>query len=150
MDRFWRKVRKGGPAECWEWTASRVASGGYGQFNLDGKPVRAHRLSWELANGPVPAGLQVCHTCDNPPCVNPRHLFLGTIKENAHDRDRKGRARPGWVPGSKNGCAKLTEAQVVDIRARAFNETYQSLATEFGVSRTLISMIVSRKQWTHI
>lgn len=149
MDRFWAKVDKR-PDGCWVWTASRLRAGGYGQFNLNGIPTRAHRLSWEMHNGPIPAGLQVCHTCDNPPCVNPAHLFLGTIKENAHDRDRKGRTHPGWVPGSRNGGAKLTEAQVAEIRERASGATHKALALEFGVSRTLIGLIVNRKQWRHV
>lgn len=88
QDRFWRKVVKGDG--CWLWTGHR-GSGGYGRFWLNGKQVLAHRTSWEITNGPIPDGLYACHRCDNPPCVKPAHLFLGTALDNAEDRDRKGR-----------------------------------------------------------
>lgn len=92
-DRFWPKVRKGGG--CWEWTASM--SHGYGQIGVGGKsgrPHHAHRVAWELTNGAIPAGLFVCHHCDNKKCVRPDHLFLGTAKDNNQDRARKGRNPP--------------------------------------------------------
>lgn len=84
---------------CWEWTASRnEARRGYGQLNVDGRPVMAHRVMYELFVGPIPPGLCVCHHCDNPPCVRPDHLFLGTHGDNAKDRDMKGRTVivPAW------------------------------------------------------
>ncbi len=86
---FWDKVEiiNG----CWLWMASRRSPKGYGQVVRYGKPQSAHRVSWELANGPIPKGLCVLHKCDNPPCVNPSHLFLGTPKDNADDSIRKGR-----------------------------------------------------------
>jgi hypothetical protein len=90
--KFWAKVRKA--AGCWEWIADRTAKG-YGRKRWGSRVVLAHRLSWELANGPIPAGLSVCHHCDNPPCVRPSHLFLGTARENVRDMVQKGR-RPGW------------------------------------------------------
>lgn len=94
-ERFWSKVDKsGGPAACWPWTAS-VDPKGYGQFAYaDGtrRSGRAHRVAWILANGPISAGMSVCHSCDNPPCCNPAHLWLGTNADNVADRVRKGRS----------------------------------------------------------
>jgi HNH endonuclease len=86
--RFWEKVDRSG--DCWVWTAG-TAHFGYGQFHLDGKPEKAHRISWILTYGPIPEGLLVCHHCDNPPCVNPRHLFVGSHRDNALDKVAKGR-----------------------------------------------------------
>lgn len=94
QNRFWAKVDKGSDAECWEWTASRN-SYGYGQLAVvlpSGKrPRLAHRLSWELHVGPIPEGMCILHRCDNPPCVNPSHLFIGTKADNYRDMRAKGR-----------------------------------------------------------
>jgi hypothetical protein len=99
-ERFWDKVNRDGPipahmahlGPCWVWTAS--TRGGYGSIGISGRMERSHRVSWELANGPIPAGLCVLHHCDNPLCVNPGHLFLGTKKDNAKDMYSKGRRIP--------------------------------------------------------
>jgi hypothetical protein len=91
VGRFWSKVDKSG--ECWVWTAKALCENGYGRFYVGKKPLRAHRYSWELANGPITDGLFVCHRCDNPPCVNPAHLFLGTHQDNMQDMVAKGRSR---------------------------------------------------------
>jgi len=88
-DRFWKKVDKSG--DCWLWISGRDRPGGYGQFSCAGKQIRAHRYSWELHNGSIPEGLWVLHRCDNPPCVNPAHLFIGDRKANMDDAAAKGR-----------------------------------------------------------
>jgi hypothetical protein len=87
--RFWPRVRKS--TGCWEWTGGRYKSGGYGQFKASVGQVRAHRFSWELHNGPIPDGMWVLHRCDNPPCVRPEHLYLGTVRENVRDMIERGR-----------------------------------------------------------
>jgi hypothetical protein len=105
--RFWSKVRRGGPNECWEWAGYKKAwhmshgvNQGYGSMNFNGMAKLAHRVSWEISNNrPVPDGLKVLHRCDNPGCCNPAHLFLGTMQDNAIDRTQKGRNNrpPGYL-----------------------------------------------------
>jgi hypothetical protein len=105
-ERFWEKVDKNGPiipyvgTPCWVWTAG-TASYGYGHFRIGSKLIYTHRYSWELVNGAVPDGLMVCHKCDNSPCVNPNHLFLGTNSDNQRDSIEKGRGNKAI--GDKNG-----------------------------------------------
>ena len=112
--RFWLKVDKRGPDECWEWTGSRLSDWEYGRIRDNGKNKATHRLSWELHNGEIPEGLLVCHHCDNPPCVNPKHLFLGGHSENQLDSFRKGRRKP--LRGERNGGSKLSTYDVLGIR----------------------------------
>src|SRR6185295_8724912 len=116
-DRFWERVDRRGPDECWLWTGTQKSSG-YGGIRQGsrGTPIlRAHRLSWELHNGPIPASLCVCHRCDTPLCVNPAHLWLGTHEENMRDRDQK--RRWGKRAGEANGFSRLTNEIVLAIRA---------------------------------
>lgn len=132
---FWEKVSK--TEGCWLWTGAKRWDG-YGRFNPCFKQMTAHRYSWELVNGPLPEGMHVLHRCDNPPCVNPAHLFIGTIKDNATDKAQKGRAP-----------AKLTHDQVVEIK-QALKAPYfgqlKALAAQYGVSASLIHDIKAGKR----
>jgi hypothetical protein len=152
--RFERYVDKsGGPDACWLWTGARGRKG-YGQFYVEpGKaPAKAHRFAWEQANGPIPDGLHVLHGCDNPPCVNPACLFLGTNADNQADMRSKGRgSTPPHRRGAAHWNAKLDEAAVRRARERhATGETNESIALALGVSRDCIRDIVKRRSWRHI
>jgi len=112
IERFWARVKKGKPDECWEWTASKNPKG-YGWFRPGSKgcPFHAHRIAWRIANGPVPVGLCVLHRCDNPPCCNPHHLFLGTQLDNVRDKVQKGRAGHRGRTGLRKDTAWESEAE---------------------------------------
>ena len=127
---------------CWLWTAYRNR-GGYGKARHGGKVHLAHRVSWEVHNGPIPAGMCVCHRCDTPSCVNPEHLFLGTQADNVRDMAAKGRGRA--PAGEAHRSAKLTAADVAAIRADG--RTPRIIAAEYGVSRPQISAIRLGKNW---
>lgn len=147
-ERFWAMVNKSGPVPahapelgpCWVWTGH---CNRYGSFGLGRKIVRAHRFSWELAHGPIPDGLCVLHKCDNPPCTNPGHLFLGTQLDNARDRDRKGRLNSRV--GERNPKAKLTETEVLAIRAEYVPRygALRAIARKYGVTPSAIRWVVS-------
>jgi hypothetical protein len=145
-ERFRLYVRE--TPQCWEWTGYKNEKG-YGVINLRGERVMAHRMAYELAGGTIPKGLFVLHHCDNPGCVRPKHLFVGTLADNNADMDRKGRGRRGHnMPGTGNHRAKLTED---DIRAiRASPENGQVLADRYGVAREHIWAIRQRIFWSHI
>lgn len=129
--RFWSKVKPAGPDECWEWTGARDGSG-YGNAWYRGNATGAHRVSWILAHGGIPEGMCVLHRCDNPPCVNPAHLFLGTHRDNARDREAKGRRTAPRILGERNGVAKVPDDIVRDVvrRWRAGGVSQASLAAE--------------------
>lgn len=145
--RFWEKVNKDAPNGCWEWTGSRTRFG-HGQLHVNGKAVLAHRFAWELTNGAIPNGMGICHHCDNPTCVNPAHLFLGTQADNSADMVKKDRS----LRGTRHFNAKLTESQVAEIRCKYVRNvvTCRILADEYGVEMTTIHAIVRRKNWSHI
>jgi hypothetical protein len=139
--------------ECWEWQGSRNRDG-YGQIKAGSgsdRVLKAHRVAWEAHHAePIPVGLQVCHHCDNPACVNPAHLFLGTSGDNAADRDAKGRRTA--PKGEAHSNSRLTEAQVLEIRSlyAAGVGTQVELALQFNVLESRISAIISRKTWRHL
>lgn len=143
-ERFWSKVHVGSPDECWPWVGAQEVAG-YGiLLRAPGLFYKTHRLSWQLANNrPVPDGMFVCHRCDNPPCVNPSHLFLGTAKDNNQDRSRKGRGRENRVFGESSPTAKISDADVAAIRALvAAGSTQQAAADRFGIKQQHVSRIV--------
>lgn len=148
-ERFWEKVDKSG--DCWLWMGSKSKLG-YGGLSVmkNGKATRAyaHRTSYELTYGPIPAGMHVCHSCDNPQCVNPAHLWLGTATENMADRDRKGRGNWRAVSGERAGAAKLTWEQVRAIRKeRQAGATKKAIAERFGIAPTTVYYIANNLTW---
>ena len=155
-DRFWSKVdRTGGPDACWVWTAAVFKKrNGYGMFHLGTRETRrtlyAHRFSYELVHGPIGnPDLDVCHRCDNPPCVNPAHLFLGTAADNVADMVSKGRRRQGRTHrGEDHHNAVLTDDLVRQIRAS--DERITALARRRGVSRYAVFCVRQGKTWTHV
>lgn len=141
--RFWSKVDKS--HDCWEWTAHRTHDG-YGRFTLrHGVPRMAHRVAYELTHGTIPDGLLVCHRCDNPACVRPAHLFLGTNNDNMRDMVAKGRGHAGI----RNIRAKLTPTQVKEIRTRATGKWGEQsrLGREYGVDHSTIARIIKGQTW---
>lgn len=146
-ERFWSKVNIKSDTECWEWTGSKSKKG-YGLFDARCGESRAHRVSWMFSFGNVPNGVFVLHSCDNPSCVNPNHLFLGSAKDNTQDMIRKSRDS---LIGSKNSQAKLSEVSIVEIKT-----LYQSgisiskISSLFNVVYETIWDIVNGNTWKHI
>lgn len=155
--RFWAKVDVRGPDECWEWQGATTAAG-YGKLwgGVDvGTTIQATHVAVLLATGePVPAGMQVNHSCDNPPCVNAHHLSVGTQTANLLECVSRGRHRPhrGGAKGSRHGHSRLTEEQIPAIRARYAQGgiSLKRLGEEFGVSFGAVQRIVAGKGWTHV
>lgn len=150
-EKFEEKIKK--TSKCWEWQAC-LSVKGYGQFGIyrDGKwkVVAAHRVSYELYVGSIPDGMQVLHHCDNPSCVKPDHLFLGTNDENVADRVAKG--RNAVMVGDKNPRAVLNENDVINIRQMLkYNvKSQKKIAEEYNVSCSTISHINTRRLWPHV
>lgn len=179
QSRYQSRVDRRGPDECWPYIGTRDKSG-YGRLPLNRKNILAHRIAYELAYGPIPDGLFVLHSCDNPCCQNPAHLHIGTHTDNMRERSERGRApagathhsylHPEWVArgdrsasrlhpesrprGSLHWKAKLTEADVIAIRKRYIPGRWggngRELALEYGVKTDTVRNIVLRRSWAHI
>lgn len=147
-ERFWSYVQK--TDACWLWIGKTKTPGGYGRIKAtNNRSVVAHRLSWTLHYGSIPDGLDVCHRCDNPPCVRPDHLFLGTHAENMRDMLRKGRGNP--PKGEKNHLHQLTDALVRRIRAEhASGGSFRALARKYHVNPRTVKLAVQRDTWKHV
>lgn len=157
--RFWSRVAVGEPDACWPWLLRAADPFGYGGFWMMGRLIHSHRVAWMFTRGEIPKGICVLHRCDNPPCVNPAHLFLGTKSINSLDRHAKGRTAQGNLVndsrrarGERAANAKLTAARVVEIRRRhaAGGITRGAIAEEYGLSPSTIGRVVSRDTWAHV
>lgn len=143
---FFSKTRKVDTG-CWEWTGCYHKKDGYGRTSIYGVYIVAHRVAWELMHGPVPSGLLVCHRCDNPACVRPSHLFLGTHADNQADMTAKRRGRAG----ERNGQAIITAEIALEVRRLYADGVNQSrLALKFGIAQGTVSNIITRKTWAHL
>lgn len=156
-ERFWAKVKK--TDDCWVWTGNMA--GKYGRFWSPPKTVLAHRFSYQLAHGPFDPKKVVCHRCDNPVCVRPDHLFLGTHKDNTQDAIKKGRLPRGdnhylrrdpsrAARGERNGFAKINPDVVREIRRRADKEKQKDIAKALGVSPATVSHVITGRKWKHV
>lgn len=156
-ERFFAKVNKTAPHGCWLWTAA-LFTNGYGAFRFKGRQVKAHRFSYELTNGPLAKELLACHRCDKfypksdstyKRCVNPKHLFAGTVSDNARDSVNKGRREQ---KGAANNATNLTDDDVRQIReiyARG-NLSQQDIGLLFNLTQVAVSLIIRRVNWGHI
>lgn len=145
---FWQHVERRGPDDCWPFNGS-TSDVNYGSVRWAGRTQRAHRIAYTLAYGQIPDGLNVLHSCDNPPCCNPAHLFLGTQAENSADMIRKNRVnRTARFIGAAHPRAKLTEEAVFEARwLRKAGMPWRRLAARFGVSKTTITAAVIGRTW---
>ena len=146
---FWKKVDKKDNSSCWIWIGAHC-NHGYGQMRINNKMKMAHRISWIIHFGNIPEGLEVCHKCDNPECVNPSHLFLGTHQDNMDDRNRKGRNKS--LQGELNGASKLKNYQIPSIREKYSTGEYslRDLGREYGVGFEAIRRIVNHISFKNI
>lgn len=150
--RFWRKVDKSDADACWLWTGAKNDSG-YGKLTVGSKRAyRAHRFSYQLANGPIPEGLNVLHRCDVRACVRPDHLFLGTTADNNKDAASKGRSKGGQPKGSAHPKAVLDEEIVVEIRSlrRHRDLSPGRIARRLGLKRSTVKNVIYGGYWSHV
>lgn len=151
ISRFWSKVDRRGPDECWLWLAGTFRDG-YGCFKLggrNGRSVGAHRIAYEMSVGPIASGLFVCHRCDVPGCCNPAHLWLGTPSDNIADKVSKGRSHR--LPGELHSMAKLTDLEVIRMRElRSDGWGVRRLASAFGIGKSQAWRIVRGASWRHL
>lgn len=151
-DRFWLKVDVRGPEECWEWKAAyrnATHTHKYGAFWMNGRHHPANKIAWEIANGPMPEGMFACHSCDNPGCCNPRHIFPGTTQENTADKMSKGRHPQGEAVHN----ARLKKQDIIEIRARkpvgrkAPIGLRDEIASKYGITKHYVTEIWAGKSW---
>jgi hypothetical protein len=139
------------PSGCIEWQGSKFVRG-YGRSFMNGRQCTASRVSYSMFVGPIPEGLHILHSCDNPPCVNPTHLRAGTSKENMQERERKGRRKA--PKGEGHSMAKLTEDDVRAIRGnhdpKSPERNSRALAKQYGVDYSMIRLIINNKNWKHV
>jgi hypothetical protein len=144
LQRFMAKVSITPKTDCWLWQATKNKDG-YGHFGVAASlPRKAHRVSYEMFCEEIPAGKIICHRCDNPSCVNPDHLFVGSHADNSRDRDDKGRQ----ALGRRNGKSRLSEDDIPEIRASSLSE--RATAKQFGVHRGTVNAIKSGRTWSHV
>lgn len=147
-EKFWSRVQK--TNSCWLWEG-RLTKAGYGQISHRGTPIYTHRLSWEIHKGSIPKKMEVCHHCDNPACVNPDHLFIGSHRDNMHDMLSKNRGSTAGLAdqrGEKHPGAKITEDIVRAIRQRLRSkESHSSIAKDLGISRPTVTAINCGRLW---
>lgn len=145
-EKFWKKVKK--TKDCWLWTGTIVR---YGNFKFKNKIYSAHRFSWSLYHKrKIPSGMLICHRCDNPICVNPKHLFIGSSKDNARDMVQKGRSKPrGYQGGESNPFAKANWEMVEKIRKEYSlgKTTHRKLACKYKIGRSTVGAILKNQSW---
>jgi hypothetical protein len=147
-ERFWALVSRGPDEDCWIWQGTLMGKG-YGKFyTAEKRHTGAHRISYLLHHGEIPDGMLVRHTCDNPPCVNPGHLLLGTVRDNSADARDRGRLSGGSLKGTAHPRCLLTEDSVQDIRSGRF--TTKEFAELYGVSVSTVQGIRRGRSWTHL
>jgi len=144
-ERFESRVELIPESTCHWWT-NATDKDGYGRVDKDGKKAIAHRVAYEMYVGSIPEGKFVCHSCDNPSCVSPHHLFTGTHSANMADRMKKGRQ----AKGEQQGSSKLTEGDVIEIREMAETQTHRAIGALFGVHGSTIASIIHKDTWKHI